>query len=166
MHNDAKHFAEKAPQLETEKREAHFSAYIDEAIRQALRDQPAELPNNSTVIYFRSFPIGSALADIFTHRAAHDDGLLSLVAVIERLTGAPVPHETPEQRARRGILCGLCWQLVELLRMGGSGGFQFNVHDEGRMLMNGVRKSRAADERIVREMTSEDDGDFTGADHA
>ncbi|QBQ97897.1 hypothetical protein [Paraburkholderia pallida] len=152
MHNDAKHFAEKAPQLETEKREADFSAYVDEAIRQALRDQPADLPNNSTVIYHRSFPIGSALADIFTHRTARDDIGLgpSIAHLIEKLAGLSVPDETPEQQARRALLCGFCWEIAGLLKLGANGGFQFNVHDEGLMLMNGVRKGRASDARIVR----------------
>ncbi|MFL9907373.1 hypothetical protein [Paraburkholderia sp. RL17-337-BIB-A] len=157
MHNDARHFSENTPQLETEKREAHFSAYVDEAIRQALRDQPAELPNDSTVIYHRSFPIGSALADIFTHRAVRDGHPLSLIQVIDQLTDASVPDETPEQQARRGILCGLCWELVGILNMGGKGGFKFNMHDEGRMLMDGVQRGREADTRVARAMTEEED---------
>ena len=57
MDNDARHLAGKAPQLETKKREARLSAYVDEAIRQALRDQPAELHNNSSALYYRSFPM-------------------------------------------------------------------------------------------------------------
>lgn len=156
MHNDARHFADKAPQLETEKREARLSAYVDEAIRQALRDQPAELPNNSTVLYHRSFPIGAALADIYAHRAAGADAP-SLFYLIERLVGTSVPDETPEQNVRRALLCGLCGEIATLLSMGGKGGFVCNHHDEGRALMDGVRRGREADERIVRAMLSDDD---------
>lgn len=119
MHNDARHLSETTPQLETAQRRASLSAYIDEAIRQALRDQPAELPNDSTVIYHRSFPVGATLADIFAHRAVRDGWPLSLITVIEKLTGASLSRDTPEQAARRAILSGLCWQLTDLLQMGG-----------------------------------------------
>lgn len=167
MHNDTKCFAGQGPQLETAQRSASFSAYVDEAVRQALRNQPAELPNDSTVLYHRSFPIGSALADIFAHRVACDDGMLSLIYLIEQLTGISVPDETPEQKARRGILCGLCWQLVGLLRMGANTGFKFNTHDEGRMLMSGVRRGRSSDAGIVRAMFngSTADDELTEAAH-
>jgi len=165
MHNDARHLFEKTPQLETKQQCARFSAYVDEAIRQALRDQPAELPNDSAVLYHRSFPVGSALADIFAYRAVRDGLPLSLINVIEQLTGASVPSETLEQEARRAVLAGICWRLTELLNMGGNGGFKFNVHDEGRMLMNGVRRGRSGDAEIVRVMTEDDESDASSESH-
>ncbi len=161
MHNDARNFSEKMP-LETQERQAHFNAYIKEAIRQALRQQPAEMRDNSTVLYHRAFPIGSALADIFAHRAVRDGWPITLLGAIEVLMGASIPGETPEQQARRGILCGLFWQLTGLLKMGGNNGFQFNVHDESAMLMSGVRKGRSGDAEIIRMMTAEDDDTAEG----
>lgn len=149
--------------LASRKREARLSAYVDEAIRQALRDQPTELPNDSTVLYHRSYPIGSALADIFAHRAAGADGP-SLFFLLEKLLGTSLPHETPDHQARRGILCGLCNEIATLLYLGGKGGFSFNLHDEGRMLMNGVRKGRSGDAGIVRAMTETDDSDSSRGD--
>lgn len=108
-----------------------------------------------TVIYHRSFPIGSALADIFAHRVAGADGT-SLFCLLTQLIDISIPDETPEQQARRGILCGLCGEIATLLSLGSKGGFSFNLQDEGRMLMNGVRRGREVDARIVRDMTSED----------
>ncbi|MEV9633750.1 hypothetical protein ABZO35_04630 [Burkholderia pseudomallei] len=157
MHNDAKYFVGKGPQLETKKREAHLSAYIDEAIRQAMRDRPREVANNHTAIYHRSFPIGSALAEVFAHRSIKSGGgPLSLVHVIEQLIGK-IPAETPEQQARRGILCGLCWEIGAILKLGGNGGFRFNVDDEGTMFMAGVRRSRHSDARMVIELAKDDE---------
>ncbi|WP_175691628.1 hypothetical protein [Burkholderia anthina] len=150
--------AGQASQLEIKKREADLSAYVDEAIRQALRDQPHEPHNDLTVIYQRSHPIGSALADIFTHRAVRGGLPPSLIYVIEQLIGEPFRSETPEQEVRRGLLFGLCWQLTATLKMGGNGGFEFAGHDEGRMLMNGVRHGHSGDAAVVRAMTA-DDGD-------
>lgn len=46
MLNDARNFAAQDPQIETMKREAHLSAYIAEAIRQA---GAINLPNFPTI---------------------------------------------------------------------------------------------------------------------
>jgi hypothetical protein len=157
MHDDTRHFADKA-RLETQQRRAGLEAYVEEAIRQAMRNRPREVANDRAAIYHRSFPIGKALADIFTHRAVVSNGPLSLIHVIEWLIGE-IPSESPEQQVRRGILAGLCWELGATLQMGGKGGIHFNVHDEGRMLMGGVRRSRDCDARMICELTESDDDD-------
>jgi hypothetical protein len=141
MHNDARHFSERVAGLETKSKRASFNAYVKEAVRQSLRDQPKAFHNDSTVIYHRAFPIGS------------------LVHVIEQLFGADTPSKTPEEVARRAILCGLCWQITDLIKMGGKGGFGFVNHDEGRALMNGVRYGRSGDAGIVSALIEDDDGE-------
>jgi hypothetical protein len=148
--------------LEKAVRKAHISVFTDEALRQSLRQQPREIANNSTFIYGRAFPIGSALADIFVHRCTEmeEEGPTGLAWLIKKLVGSEIESESsPDAAARHALLSGFCWEIGNLLRLGGNGGFHFKHHDESAMLADGIIRGRERDGARATELLQSEDED-------
>ncbi|MFM0363722.1 hypothetical protein [Paraburkholderia sediminicola] len=151
-----------SPCLEKNRRKVHVNVFVDEALRQSLRQQPREIANNSTFIYGRAFPIGSALADIFVHRCTEmeEEGPTGLAWLIEKLVRSEIDGaSSPEAAARHALFSGFCWEIGNLLRLGGNGGFRFKHHDESAMLANGIVRGREGDGDLAAQLLQPDDED-------
>ncbi|CAJ0797284.1 hypothetical protein [Ralstonia holmesii] len=128
--------------FETPGSEVTLGACVSEAVRQAQVGCYA----NGTAIYAGGVELGASVAGIAVRRLLKEEDPSILFGVVEDVLGFKLPDDTPEQSARRAVLCGLLFEIGMVLESAGNR-LEFSGHDDAEIFSDGVRRCR--DEAVI-----------------
>jgi hypothetical protein len=125
--------------FESPVRKIPLGAYVSEAVHQSQIGCDA----NGTAIFAGGVELGASVAGIAVKRLLEEQDPSILFGVVEKVLGFSLSDGTPEQSARRAVLCGLLSEIGTVFESAGNR-LEFSGRDDAEIFSDGVRRCRDA----------------------